>query len=183
MADDTKPPEAQPPLDAPPPPPPAPPTPAVPPNSQPKAAEVDTEAGVSTAKGSGTGALGDQVHPDTQTSEADGHRTLVQPVTDPGPYVPEGSVAAKEPDRSKGEHRYGDVNEPIPVKMRTSTGHDEGYGKPGGPVVGDVKLAPEVMVNGAASDCYHPTDGKETSITAAAVELSGKPKEPAPLHE
>lgn len=164
-------------------PPPAADAPKPGPNAKEKGADVDTDKGISVAKGDSTSSLGDQVHPDTQSSEADGHRTLVQPVTDPGPYVPEGQLNVKHPDRSKGEHRYADANEPFSVTMRTSTGHDLGYGRPDGDVTDKVDMAPDVAISGAASDCYHPTDGKETSLTDAAVQLAAKPKVAAPTHE
>lgn len=169
------------------PPPPPPPNeadkPQTPPNSTPKTATVDKAAGTSTADAKGTDGLGDQVHPATQTSEADGHRTLVHPVTDPGPYVPEGGINIRHPDRAKGEHRYGDANDAVPVIMRTSTGHDLGFARPDGSTHNEVHLPPDLFVSGAASDCYHPSDGKETSLTAAAQELAARPKDPAPLHE
>lgn len=166
-----------------PPPPPPPDDKATPPNSKPKTATVDAAAGTSTADSKGTDGLGDQVHPDTQTNEADGHRTLSNPVRDPGPYVPEGGINVAHPDRSKGQHRYGDANEPVSVLMRTSTGHDLGFARPDGATHNEVQLAPDLFVSGAASDQYHKTDGKETSLTAAAQELAARPKEPAPLHE
>jgi hypothetical protein len=166
-----------------PPPPPAP-APAVPPNSVPKGADVDTATATSVAKGTGTDALGDQVHPATMTNEADGHRTLANPVTDPGPYQREGGVNIAHPDRSKGQHRIGDANEAIGIRMRTSTGHDKGFarGAENG-VVTDEKMAPDLAIGGAASDCYHPSTGDEKSLTAAAQAQAAEPKEVAPLKE
>ena len=153
------------------------------PNSEAHGADVDKAAGISTAKGKGEGALGDQVDPATQTSEADGHRTLMKPVTDPGPYVRDGAVNVKNPDRSKGEHRFGDANEDIPILQRKSTGHDLGFAHPAGDTHAVTAMAPDLAISGAASDCYHPSNGKETSLTADAEAKANAQKELAPLHE
>lgn len=174
-------PNAPPAGDQPPPPPPPPPaddenTTKPGPNSRPLTADVDHATNTSVATGTGTDALGQQVHPATQTREDDGHRTLANPKQDPGPYVPEGSVNVLHPDRTKGEHRFSDANEPLNVVMRTSTGHDLGFARPGGDTHTTEQLPPEVAVNGAASDCYHPTDGKETSLTADAVRKAQEPR-------
>jgi hypothetical protein len=151
------------------------------PNSKPLTATVDTEAGTSVADSKGTDGLGQQVRPETQTREDDGNRTLANPVTDPGPVAPHGGMLVKHPDRSKGEHRYGDANEDVTVTMRTSTGHTDGYGKPAGDVLSDVKLPPDHFANGAASDVYNKDEGK--SLTDKAQQNAAKPREIAPTHE
>lgn len=150
-------------------------------NGAAKGANVDKAAGISTAKGTGTSALGDQVHPATQTSEKDGARTLVNPKTDPGPFVKEGRVPFRNPDRSKGEHRYSDCNEPIKVLQRTSTGHDMGFARPDGDVTSQVDLHPDVYVSGAASDVYNKEQGEGLTDVAKAKAAEGR--ELAPTHE
>lgn len=155
-------------------------TPPAPPNSEPKGADVDKSADKSVAKGKGKDALGEQVSPDTQLREDDGNRTLARPVVDPGPYMRDGGPGIKNPDRSKGEHRYSDCNEPVPVTMRTSTGHSKGYGK-GGEITSDVEMAPDVFISGAASDTYNKESGK--SLTDMAAQHAADPKEVARTSE
>lgn len=152
----------------------APPPP--PPNSAPKSAEL-TEKG-SVASGKGTDALGDQIAPETMLNEADGNRTLMKPVTDPGPVPFPGGVNIPRPDRSKGQHRVSDVADPVSVTMRTSTGHSQGFARHSGDITGDVELPPDVFASGAASDIYNKEGGK--GLTDQAMKNAGEPKEVAP---
>ena len=169
------------------PPPPPPPADAPKgPNSEPLTSELKDD-GTSEAKGNGAGglgALGQQVNPATQTHEDNGNRTLAKPTLDPGPSVIPGSVQIANPDRSKGEHRYGDANEGVEVLRRTSTGHDSGFARGGGfdgSVVGTGKMAPDNFASGAASDQYHPEGGK--TLTEQAAQNAGKARELAPTRD
>lgn len=153
------------------------PPPPPPPNAVPKSATVDKTTDTSVANGTGVDALGDQVHPDTQFREDDGNRTLAHPVTDPGPVVMEGSVVVKHPDRKLGQHRYSDNNDPLPILQRQSTGHDEGYGRPGEDPHKVVDMAPDLAISGAASDVYNKEQGK--SLTDVAERKAGEPREEA----
>ena len=168
------------PASPPPPPPPPAPEPGTPPNSVAKGADLPGD-GTSVAKGDSTSSLGDQIHPSTQTREDDGNRTLANPTLDPGPYVKPGALEIKNPDRSKGEHRYSDANEPVSVMMRTSTGHDKGYGQSDGSTVDQRELPPDMFISGAASDDYHPKGG--ASLTEQAAQNAAAQRELAPARD
>lgn len=114
--------------------------------------------------------LGAQVRPETQVRE-DRPYALANPVTDPGPYVPDGQHEITHPDPAKGE-TYASVNDPLKIVQRGDTSRDAKLNK--------TTMAPELVAHGGASDVYNPERGE--GLTDRARELSGEPREPAPVH-
>lgn len=124
------------------------------------------------AKASGGNAkLGDQVKPETQTSEKDGHRTLVKPVTDPGPVLSEGDDY-KHPNTAKGE-TLSSVNKPIDIMQRHDT--SPSWATRNGENTMKTTMLPEVAgKHSIASDIYNKEKGEGLTDVAMRKTMEGR---------
>ena len=116
--------------------------------------------------------LGGQVQAETQTREDDGHRTLANPVRDPGPVLPEGEEF-KHPDTRKGE-TLASVNKHHDIVQRTSTSPDWASRDN----IGTTKMLPEVRGVLHTSDIYNKEKGE--GLTDMAVKKSGDARQLSP---